>query len=315
MSRRRARWRRSSPRLLLLPSRAPAAPRPVHRHPQDPARRRDHAGEPLVRLLLRHVSRAPTGSRRHVCVPDPLRRRLRAAYHDPRDRNAGGPHDHVDAVARHRRREDERLHRAAPRSGRRMFCNAAHRLARVLALAEDAGRHGLPRRARDPELLGVRAQLRAPGPHVRVGHVVEPAGAPLPRLRLVGEVHAARRPDELHDRGAGARLAAGRAARTRPASRPTTRGPTSRTSCTRTTSAGATTSSRARSPTATTTRCSARRSPQNAKTPGIWNPLPWFDTVQQDGQRENIAPFNDFFAAAHARDAAGRLVARRRRRR
>ena len=28
--------------------------------------------------------------------------------------------------------------------------------------------------------------------------------------------------------------------------------------------------------------------PQNATTPGIWNPLPYFDTVQQDGQLENI---------------------------
>jgi phospholipase C len=34
--------------------------------------------------------------------------------------------------------------------------------------------------------------------------------------------------------------------------------------------------------------------PQSAKTPGIWNPLPWFDTVKADGQGENVAPFNDF---------------------
>jgi phospholipase C len=36
---------------------------------------------------------------------------------------------------------------------------------------------------------------------------------------------------------------------------------------------------------------------QNAKTPGIWNPLPWFDTVQQDGQLSDVAPLNDFFTA------------------
>ena len=40
--------------------------------------------------------------------------------------------------------------------------------------------------------------------------------------------------------------------------------------------------------------------PQNAKTPGIWNPLPWFDTVKQDGQRENVAPFEDFLTAARS---------------
>ena len=37
---------------------------------------------------------------------------------------------------------------------------------------------------------------------------------------------------------------------------------------------------------------------QDAQTPGIWNPLPWFDTVRQDRQGENVAPFNDFLAAA-----------------
>ncbi len=38
--------------------------------------------------------------------------------------------------------------------------------------------------------------------------------------------------------------------------------------------------------------------PQDSKTPGIWNPLPYFDTVAQDGQRENVAPFDDFLQAA-----------------
>jgi phospholipase C len=34
--------------------------------------------------------------------------------------------------------------------------------------------------------------------------------------------------------------------------------------------------------------------PQNARTPGIWNPLPWFDTVQEDGQINNIQPVSNF---------------------
>lgn len=38
--------------------------------------------------------------------------------------------------------------------------------------------------------------------------------------------------------------------------------------------------------------------PQNAKTPGIWNPLPWFTTVKQDHQLANIAPFDSFVRAA-----------------
>ncbi|WP_308467673.1 alkaline phosphatase family protein [Rathayibacter soli] len=37
---------------------------------------------------------------------------------------------------------------------------------------------------------------------------------------------------------------------------------------------------------------------QNAKTPGIWNPLPYFDTVRQDGQLGNIQSLTNFYAQA-----------------
>jgi len=37
---------------------------------------------------------------------------------------------------------------------------------------------------------------------------------------------------------------------------------------------------------------------QSARTPGIWNPLPWFDTVRKDGQLGDVAPMHDFLAAA-----------------
>jgi phospholipase C len=39
---------------------------------------------------------------------------------------------------------------------------------------------------------------------------------------------------------------------------------------------------------------------QNSKTPGIWNPLLWFDTVRQDGQLKNVQPFRNFLAQAKA---------------
>ena len=39
---------------------------------------------------------------------------------------------------------------------------------------------------------------------------------------------------------------------------------------------------------------------QNAKTPGIWNPLPYFDTVRQDGQLGNIQSVDNFYTAARA---------------
>jgi len=39
---------------------------------------------------------------------------------------------------------------------------------------------------------------------------------------------------------------------------------------------------------------------QNAATPGIWNPLPYFDTVRNDGELDNIQSVSKFFAAARA---------------
>src|SRR5579859_2112438 len=40
--------------------------------------------------------------------------------------------------------------------------------------------------------------------------------------------------------------------------------------------------------------------PQGPGVPGIWNPLPWFDTVQQDNELGNIQPHANFYAAARA---------------
>jgi phospholipase C len=39
---------------------------------------------------------------------------------------------------------------------------------------------------------------------------------------------------------------------------------------------------------------------QNSNTPGIWNPLPWFDTVRADGQLGNIQSVDNFYAQASA---------------
>jgi phospholipase C len=43
-----------------------------------------------------------------------------------------------------------------------------------------------------------------------------------------------------------------------------------------------------------------QQAPQNAKVPGIWNPLPQFDTVKQDGQLSNIQDVSRFLDAAKA---------------
>ena len=39
---------------------------------------------------------------------------------------------------------------------------------------------------------------------------------------------------------------------------------------------------------------------QSAKTPGIWNPLPWFSTVHQDEQVKNVQSVTRFFKAARS---------------
>ena len=40
--------------------------------------------------------------------------------------------------------------------------------------------------------------------------------------------------------------------------------------------------------------------PQNAGTPGLWNPLPWFTTVHQNGQLSNIQQLGNFYSDAKA---------------
>src|SRR5262249_48208019 len=181
--------------------------------PQDPPRGDRDAGEPLVRFLLRHVPRRrrPPSPRRQVhCVrPRPAPARVPAAV--PRH---GRPQLRRTARAArrregHQRRTDERLHppgQAWP-SARLL---AAPDVADLLARRASPRPHGLPPRPRDPELLGLRAALRPPGPRVRAGRLVEPAGTPVHGLGMVSTLPAAGRPDDLRERARDpARPAAG----------------------------------------------------------------------------------------------------------
>jgi phospholipase C len=40
--------------------------------------------------------------------------------------------------------------------------------------------------------------------------------------------------------------------------------------------------------------------PQSVGVPGIWNPLPWFETVQQDNELNNVQPHANFYASVRA---------------
>ena len=51
---------------------------------------------------------------------------------------------------------------------------------------------------------------------------------------------------------------------------------------------------------------------QNAQTPGIWNPLPYFDTVHNDDQLGNIQTVDNFYTAAARRHAPCSVVDRAR---
>ena len=121
-----------------------------------------------------------------VCVPDPATADAVARTTTGDEVQGGGPH-RSGRPPRHPRRPHgwlrgerrARPHALPQRSGHRLRAHAPRR-------------HGLPRRPRDPQLLGLRAPLRAPGPHVRADRVVEPARAPLHGLGLVGPVPAIR---------------------------------------------------------------------------------------------------------------------------
>src|SRR3954451_6941532 len=165
-------------------------------HPQDQARRRGHAGEPLVRQLLRHLSRRrrdrdarrqagglrprSQGGRVPAAVPRLEPRQPRRAAHPRRLR--GG----------RRRRQDGRGR--GDRGGRVPRGRQQH--SRLL----DDRRHGLPRCARDPELLELRPQLRPPGPHVRSGGLLQRGRAPVHGVGLVRPVLAAVRPRVVQGR-------------------------------------------------------------------------------------------------------------------
>ena len=176
------------------------------RHPEDQARRDHHAGEPVVRLVLRHLS----GGRRHSREQRAVHRlRARSAHRRLRQAVSRLQPGERRCRARsqqrghgHRRRQDGRLRQV--RGRHRQPGLLGHQPADPGVPAERRTRRdGLPRRAGDPELLDVRQRLRAERPHVRAGRLVVPAVPPVPGQRVVGAVRF-RQPGQLRQRpGAG----------------------------------------------------------------------------------------------------------------
>ena len=129
-----------------------------------------------------------------VCVPDPVERRVRGAVPRPL-----GPQLRRPALGEQRgRRHRQRPHGRVRRPGRAgMNCSSRgpelQPVHRHQPFDEQPAvvrrRDGLPRRARDPQLLDLRRELRAPGPHVRAQRLLEPPRPPVHGLRVVGVLY------------------------------------------------------------------------------------------------------------------------------
>ncbi|HZO96680.1 MAG TPA: alkaline phosphatase family protein [Gaiellaceae bacterium] len=230
-----------------------------------------------------------------VCVPDPVRRVCVRPYHDRANRNAGGPHDHSDAVADvDGGKMDGFLSRA--RRGRRLACAKVDAPACSLA-------------PRSPDVMGYHDAHEIPNywswarSYVLQDHMFQPDSSwSLPaHLYLVSawSARCARKGDPASCRPAV------QAPGSPPGSPQNATGEAPDYAWTDLTwllhRAGV--SWRyyvfpGAEPDCADGDMFCRAVPQRARTPGIWNPLPWFDTVRADGQLRDVAPVSAFFAAA-----------------
>ncbi len=148
-----------------------------------------------------------------VCVHDPRTNTCVAPYVDHADVNGGGPHNSTSATADVNGGKMDGFI-AQSESGRKGCTNPTDP---ACSNSVAARRDGLPHAERHPELLDVRERLRAAGPHVRAERLLESAVSSLPRVRVVGVLHAGRQSVELqeHARDPARGTAAGRAGRLR----------------------------------------------------------------------------------------------------
>ncbi len=233
-----------------------------------------------------------------VCVPDPLSGGCQRPFHDSTNRNAGGPHDHIDAV---RDINGGRMSGfiARAEAGRTMFCNR-HIDSPKCSLAP-----------RNPDVMGYHDAREIPNYWSYARHFV-----------LQDHMF---QPDTSWSLPSHLFMVSGWSARCSQRGNPT--------SCVNAEQAPGSPPGdpenltgavpdyawtdltyllhkhhvswryyvfKGSQPDCADNQMLCKATPQNASTPGIWNPLPWFDTVQQDRQAENVAPFGDFLTAARA---------------
>ena len=108
----------------------------------------------------------------NTCLPDPANGGCVKPFHDPNDRGPGGPHG---TEGGRRPTSTAGAWTASSRSvrSRKMHIDQADLQGCTTEQKEAKEalqrRHGLPRRARDTQLLGIRQGVHAAGQHVRVG--------------------------------------------------------------------------------------------------------------------------------------------------
>jgi phospholipase C len=231
-----------------------------------------------------------------VCVPDPSTRSCQRPYHDTADRNAGGPHDHLDAVRDINGGLMNGFIRQA-RMGRRLSC-VAHVDAPTCSLAPGA-----------PDVMGYHDAHEIPNywayarNYVLQDHMFQPDlswSMPAHLYMVSGwSAKCSKKGDPMSC------VDAIQAPGSPPGEPQNTTGAIPDYAWTDLTYLLYTHHvswryyvAKGNQPDCADNAMFCAPVPQDSKTPGIWNPLPWFDTVRKDAQLANIAPLTDFYTAA-----------------
>jgi phospholipase C len=231
-----------------------------------------------------------------VCSPDPLTHRCFYPYHDTSDRNTGGPHEHLDAIRDINGGKMDGFMREA-RRGFTAGCLASP----DMPLCSLGARH--------PDVMGYHDWHEIPNYWAYARHFVlqdhlfqQDTSWSLPQhLFMVSEWSA-----RCHRRNVAASCLNAIENPLPPPHEP--QNPTNRRPSYAWTDLtyllhkhhvpwryyvfGGT------EPDCETGAMVCRAKRQRAKTPGIWNPLPWFTTVRHDHQVRDVVSISHFFAAA-----------------
>jgi phospholipase C len=233
-----------------------------------------------------------------ICVPDLVRHTCVRPFHDTADRNAGGPHDHIDAVADIDHGKMDGFIRQA-RHGRRLAC-AGHFDAPNCSYAPTS-----------PDVMGYHDRREIPNywayadKFVLQDHMFESDTSwsmPVHLYMVSGwSARCSKKGDPMSC------VPAVQAPGSPPGEPQNTTGKAPDYAWTDLTYLlhAHHVSWRYYVATGDQPDCADNQMfcapvPQNSKTPGIWNPLPWFDTVRQDHQLADVQPLQSFYAAARA---------------